>query len=109
MARLQQLEPKLTGGCTAVLAVIVGGVLYVANVGDSRALLVTESAGGTFGVEQLSVDHSVENEEELERLGQLGLDLAEIRKSGRLGMHENLRSLGDYSIKRGYRDVDTLK
>lgn len=109
--RLQEVEPRLTGGCTAVLAVVVNGALYVANVGDSRAVLVTEGPGHhhTFSVDQLSMDHGVENEEELRRLERVGLDPKQLIKSGRLGMHENVRSIGDHSIKGGYKDVDTLR
>ena len=94
-----------------MLAVIVNNALYVANVGDSRAVLVTEGRDGrhTLSVDQLSVDHGVENEEELRRLERVGLDPKQLIKSGRLGMHENVRSIGDYSIKGGYKDVDTLR
>lgn len=92
-----------------MLAVLVNDALYVANVGDSRAVLVTEGPDHTFSVEQLSVDHGVENEEELRRLERVGLDPKQLIKSGRLGMHENVRSIGDYSIKGGYKDVDTLR
>lgn len=99
----------LTGGCTAVLAVIVNNHLYVANVGDSRAILVREAEDGSLLEEQLSVDHSVENEEELERLEELGLDREQLLKSGRLGTCENTRSIGDYSIKGGYKNVDSLR
>lgn len=109
VSRLQEIEPKLTGGCTAVLAIIVNERLYVANAGDSRAVLVFEGRDGTLSAKQLSVDHSVENEDELKRLESLGLDPKVLIKCGRLGMQENTRSIGDYSIKQGYRDVDTLR
>lgn len=109
VARLQEIEPKLSGGCTAVLALVVNDKLYVANAGDSRAVLAYVDTNGTISVEQLSVDHSVENENELKRLEALGLDPKQLIKAGRLGMHENTRSIGDYSIKQGYRDVDTLR
>ena len=92
-----------------MLALIVNNRLYVANAGDSRVLLAREGANGTLSIEQLSVDHSVENEDELKRLEGLGLDPKLLLKSGRLGMHENTRSIGDYSIKQGYKDVDTLR
>lgn len=109
VARLQEIEPKLSGGCTAVLALIVNDKLYVANAGDSRAVLAQMQPNGTVSVEQLSMDHSVENEDELKRLEALGLDRRQLLKAGRLGMHENTRSIGDYSIKQGYRDVDILR
>ncbi len=108
VAELQKLEPKITGGCTAVLAVIANKQLYVANVGDSRAILIKQRPDGTLYTEQLSVDHSVENEEELTRLEQLGLSRETLKRAGRLGMQENTRSIGDYYIKDGYKDVDTL-
>jgi len=107
--QLQEIEPKLTGGCTAVMAVVIDKVLHVANIGDSRAILLKEDAKGNLVMEQLSVDHTVENEEELRRLESLGLSPKELIKAGRLGTQENTRSIGDFSIKEGYRDVDSLR
>ena len=40
-------------GTTAVVAVVVGGRFYVANVGDSRAYLVRQ-----HGIQQITTDHS---------------------------------------------------
>ena len=40
VSRLQEIEPEIAGGTTAVVAVIVNGLLYVANTGDSRAIVV---------------------------------------------------------------------
>ena len=108
VAALQQIEPRIVGGSTAVLAVIVNNQLYVANVGDSRAVLIYEKADSTLAVQQLSVDHGVENEDELRRLEGLGLNRGELRRAGRLGTQENTRSIGDYYIKRGYKNVDIL-
>lgn len=108
VARLQELEPRIAGGCTAVIAVICDNNLYIANAGDSRAVLVYTKPDGTLATMQLSEDHSVENEGELRRLRELGLDESELKKSGRLGSQENTRSIGDYYIKEGYKDVDTL-
>ena len=109
VARMQELEPRIAGGTTVVVAVICGSRLYVANVGDSRAVLVNENEKGIQQIVQLSVDHSVENLDELKRLMHLGLDREQLQHSGRLGSHENTRSIGDYSIKAGYKDVDTLQ
>lgn len=92
--RLQEIEPKIAGGCTAVVAIVANHRLYIANVGDSRAMLIYERANGTLFAEQLSVDHTVENEDEVERLEALGLDRDQLAKAGRLGSQENTRSIG---------------
>lgn len=109
MSRIQQLEPKLTGGCTAAVAVIANNFLFVANVGDSRVLLIKERSNGTLGVEQLTQDDCVQNDGELARLEALGLKREDLLRAGRLGTQENTRSIGDFNIKEGYRDVDSLR
>ena len=106
--RIQELESHISGGCTAVMAVLTTDRLYIANVGDSRALLVYKERDGSLQIKQLSVDHSVDNEQELERLKALGLDREQLKKSGRLGTQENTRSIGDYILKKGYKDMDIL-
>jgi len=109
VARLQQLESHISGGCTAVIAVITKKRLYVANVGDSRAILVYQDRGQpSLRVRQLSEDHDVENDQEIQRLEAIGLDREKLKKSSRLGTQENTRSIGDYSIKGGYKDVDVI-
>ena len=60
-------------------------------------------------VEQLSKDHNTLNDEELRRLVECGLDATELRRTRRLGPQQNTRSIGDYSIKGGYTDVDTIR
>ena len=107
--RIQELEPKISGGTTVVLTVICNNTLYVANTGDSRAVLVNENEKGLQQILQLSVDHGVENVDEVKRLVDLGLDRHELERSGRLSSQENTRSIGDYYIKEGYKDVDTLR
>ena len=58
MSRLQELDPLISGGTTAVVAVIVGDTLYTANTGDSRAVLVAgpvehSSHDGLFDIKQV--------------------------------------------------------
>ena len=57
---------------------VCGNKLYVANVGDSRAVVVCQTPNGTLETLQLSTDHDVKNEDELKRLEQLGLDQDEL-------------------------------
>ena len=109
VARLEELEPLISGGCTAVVAVVCGNKLRVANVGDSRAVVVYQTSSGTLETLQLSTDHDVKNEDELKRLEQLGLDPEELKRAGRLGPQKNTRSIGDYNIKGGYKSVDILR
>ena len=108
VARLQELESHISGGCTAVVAVLTSDRLYVANVGDSRAILAYTAKDGRLEIKQLSEDHDVNNEQELKRLVALGLDREQLKKSGRLGTQENTRSIGDYILKGGYEDMDIL-
>ena len=92
-----------------MVAVLTNNRLYVANVGNSRAILAYEESDGSLNIKQLSVDHNVNNKQELERLMALGLDQEQLKKTGRLGTQENTRSIGDLSLKAGYKDVDVLR
>jgi serine/threonine protein phosphatase PrpC len=56
-------------GCTAVAALITKTHIFVANAGDSRAVLGVKN--GTVN-EDLSVDHKPENEEEKKRIEAAG-------------------------------------
>ena len=91
-----------------MVAVLTSDRLYVANVGDSRAILACTTKYGQLEIKQLSEDHDVNNEQELKRLVALGLDREQLKKSGRLGTQENTRSIGDYILKGGYEDMDIL-
>ena len=92
-----------------MVAVLTSDRLYVANVGDSKAILACKENDGSLQVKQLSVDHDVDNEQELERLTALGLDREQLKKSGKLGTQKSTRSIGDYMLKGGYKDVDVLR
>ena len=83
--------------------------LWVANVGDSRAVLCYLDGWGKLHAEQISEDHNTKNDKEIARLVQCGLDEVRLRSSGRLGIHQNTRSIGDYGIKGGFKDHDILR
>ena len=53
MSRLQELEQSLAGGTTATVAVIQHGLLQVANVGDTRALLISREPDGQYAFDQV--------------------------------------------------------
>jgi len=54
-------------GTTAVTFLIAGKTIYCANVGDARAIVIGEK-----GVQQLTVDHRIDNPEERERIRKMG-------------------------------------
>ncbi|EDV27983.1 uncharacterized protein TRIADDRAFT_21120, partial [Trichoplax adhaerens] len=106
--RLQQLQELISGGAAAVIALIHEDNLYVASVGDARALLCYRTEGSDFEVQQLSIDHTVSNKDEASRLRSLGIDINRLTSSGVLGSHNNTRTIGDYYLKGGYKESDIL-
>jgi len=60
-------EHELESGTTVTLALIIGSTMYVANVGDSEAVLCS---GGKASV--LTRKHTLSNHEELKRVEELG-------------------------------------
>uniref|UniRef100_H0WFL4 TGF-beta-activated kinase 1 and MAP3K7-binding protein 1 n=1 Tax=Otolemur garnettii TaxID=30611 RepID=H0WFL4_OTOGA len=107
LERLKALEREISGGAMAVVAVLLNNKLYVANVGTNRALLCKSTVDG-LQVTQLNVDHTTENEDELFRLSQLGLDTGKIKQIGIICGQESTRRIGDYKVKYGYTDIDLL-
>ena len=70
VTRVETLDAEIRGGTSAVVALVFNNRLYVANAGNSRALLCRtdpEEEGGTLRVFQLSVDHNLTNEDECQR------------------------------------------
>ena len=59
--------PALTGSC-AVVAYLDGSDLYVANTGDSRAVLGVRDKNGGWSAKALTDDHQPSNPKEMERL-----------------------------------------
>ena len=104
--QLQDLEELIKGGTTAAIVLInvEKNLLFSANIGDSRTFLYKQDGCK----ELLTQDHTTDTESELVRLEKLRLDRYELQRNGRLGSHENTRSFGDYSLKRGYKYVDVL-
>ncbi|KAH8037752.1 hypothetical protein HPB51_017252 [Rhipicephalus microplus] len=70
-ASLAALEAELSSGCSLALAVVMNGnQLYVANLGRTRVLLLR----GGEEPKLLTVEHSIDNADELARLVSLGVD-----------------------------------
>mmetsp|Transcript_2238 Transcript_2238/g.3262 ORF Transcript_2238/g.3262 Transcript_2238/m.3262 type:complete len:291 (+) Transcript_2238:1-873(+) len=86
-------DHPIHAGCTAVVAVMIGRTLTIANAGDSRGVLCRE--GG--GTEPLSFDHKPIQEREMNRITKSG---GFVNQFGRVNGNLNLsRSIGDLKYK----------
>ncbi|KAF5905052.1 TGF-beta-activated kinase 1 and MAP3K7-binding protein 1, partial [Clarias magur] len=106
--RLKTLEQEVSGGATAVVALILNNKLYIANVGTNRALLCKYTSDRQNQVIQIGRAHTADNEDELARLAQLGLDPNRLRQTGIIAGQGSLRRIGDYKVKFNYTDIDVL-
>lgn len=95
----RQIEEDTESGTTAVVAFIDGQNLFVANAGDSRAVLDR----GKLGVKRLSHDHRADDLDEIKRIENLGgfvtpkiegFDVARVN-----GIIAIARSLGDKELE----------
>ena len=79
-------------GSTAITALVTPTHIFVANCGDSRAILVTDN-----GAKAMSEDHKPYNEEETKRIEAAGGTVTMKRVNGDLAVS---RALGDFVYKR---------
>ncbi|CAL1263439.1 unnamed protein product [Larinioides sclopetarius] len=106
--RLKTVTEEIQSGTTAVVALIFKNKLYVANVGDSRAVLCTEDKDGKISISQLSSDHTFTNEDELLRLSHLGLNAQKLTQQSKSGLQNCTRCIGNYTVKGGYKEFDNF-
>ena len=79
-------------GCTANVALLNSNELYVANAGDSRAVLCNKGKAI-----ELSEDHKPDNEKEKDRIIKAGGFISD----GRVNANLNLsRAIGDFEYKK---------
>ncbi len=84
--------PGKASGCTAVVSLLVGRELYVANAGDSRCVVCR---GGK--VVEMSFDHKPEDDIEFQRIRKAG---GRVTLDGRVNGGLNLsRAIGDHGYK----------
>lgn len=85
-------EPGKDSGCTAVIALLHGRDLYVANAGDSRCVVCRNGKAI-----EMSLDHKPEDDEECARIVKAG---GRVTLDGRVNGGLNLsRALGDHAYK----------
>lgn len=85
-------EPGKDSGCTAVVGLLSGRDLYVANAGDSRCVVCRNGKAI-----EMSLDHKPEDDEESARIIKAG---GRVTLDGRVNGGLNLsRALGDHAYK----------
>lgn len=88
----KKIGPGSSSGCTAVVALLRGNELYVANAGDSRCVICRDGKAM-----DMSFDHKPEDTEELERIRKAG---GKVTMDGRVNGGLNLsRAIGDHAYK----------
>lgn len=89
-------------GSTACVAHISNGVLHVANLGDSRAVLGVQETDGRWSALSLTNDHNAQNPDELQRiLGEHPLSERRtvVRHDRLLGLLLPFRAFGNIRFK----------
>ena len=88
----RKLQPGNDSGCTAVVGLLVGRDLYVANAGDSRCIVCRDGKAI-----EMSFDHKPEDEPERARINKAG---GKVTQDGRVNGGLNLsRAIGDHAYK----------
>lgn len=104
MNRLNSINKELSIGSSVLIALITNKKLYIANLGICRALLIkNDTANNVLRVIQITTDHNLNNEDELLRLCELGLDPQSLR-----GEISSTRCIGNYMGKGGFKDSEFL-
>lgn len=95
------LEECQKDGTTGVVTFVTAEEVFVANLGDSRALLCNLTSKKVFGFEATE-DHKPSNMRERRRIEECGSTVVMDRVDGGLAMS---RSLGDFHYKSKERDL----
>lgn len=102
-AQLQRELRAPVSGATALCALVVDDMLHVANVGDSRAVLVERCLEGAPTCRPLSRDHKPNEAAEAARLEALDADVIDGYLCDGFGFPQLgvSRAFGDYYLKQG--------
>jgi serine/threonine protein phosphatase PrpC len=101
---LLKVFEKHSGGTTATVVLIADGVLYCANVGDSRCVLARKDKQGYTAL-RCSRDHSFKDKQERTRVIEGGGDVDGNRVYTRGHGINMTRALGDFDFKTPYNQA----
>ncbi|KAF1765470.1 hypothetical protein GCK72_005422 [Caenorhabditis remanei] len=96
LALAKQNKPQWKDGTTATTMIVLNNVIYVANIGDSKAVVARKKEDDSFSPVCLTADHNPMAHEERMRIQKAGAAV----KDGRInGVIEVSRSIGDLPFK----------
>ena len=105
LLRAESTNPVDKSGSCAIILLIVGDICYVANLGDSRAVMCSEAG---YKIYPLSKDHKPFEEEELKRIiangGKIYQTVSQINPNPVLGPYRVLP--GRLSVSRTIGDIE---
>ncbi|KAI9090944.1 phosphatase 2C-like domain-containing protein [Phlyctochytrium arcticum] len=96
---LEEFGNARRGGTTATVALIAQSQLYVANVGDSTAVLARKNDQGNYDAVRLSKEHKVDDAVEAKRLSQADAKIRNDRVVAPGHAINMTRALGDFDFK----------
>jgi len=105
VALLDIFKKKHHGGTTATVVLVVDGVLYCANVGDSRCVLARKEKN-RYTALRCSRDHSFKDKQERERVIENGGDVEGNRVYTKGHGINMTRALGDFDFKAPFNQAD---
>jgi protein phosphatase 2C family protein 2/3 len=97
------LDKHLKSGSCAIVILIVGKMCYLANLGDSRAVL---SECGSQKITQVSNDHVPHDENEKKRIQLAGGEVVYSKNQGNIKTFVSRVMPGSISVSRAFGDID---
>ncbi|OTF84090.1 hypothetical protein BLA29_004429 [Euroglyphus maynei] len=105
--KLNEYTKKLSFGFSCVITIINTVKIYVANIGDTRAILCFEH-DNMIRSQELSTRHDLSNPSELRRLESISIETEVLNLNQRIGNMSLTRCLGNLRLKNSYKKYSDL-
>lgn len=105
--KLNEYTQKLSFGFSCVITIINTTKIYVANIGDTRAILCVKH-NNTIRSQELSTRHDLSNPNELKRLESISIETEVLKSNQRIGNMALTRCLGNLKLKNFFKNYPDL-
>jgi TAK1-binding protein 1 len=103
---IKNLDKQISSGASAIISLIIGNRLFVANVGNSHCFICLfnkETLAKSLLI--LDKDHSLKSWNEIKRLSDLNVDINTLLDSSRNDSVINTRFIGGLELKNFYQEL----